>query len=214
MEWNDLINSRYTNFAWKNKDIPQDILEDVCKEVYYHVPTKNLKFPYVITVYRNNDPEIKKEIATICHRNKDKTIAEDLGNPQVLAPVLFAFSRRNYKDLETKYQKTYTWTEEQLDKYGMLEIGVVATFLILALTNRGIQTGFCQNVNQNQTRASEIFDTEYPVRLLVGAGYTKGPGRHIYIDPRTDKPRKTPYDPEYNTVMYPRPPFETIFKFK
>ena len=214
MDWSDLIQKRHTTFAWKDEDIPQTILKEVCEEVYYHVPTKNLKFPYVITVYKNNNPEIRKEIATICHRNQDKSIKDDLGNPQVLAPVLFAFSRRNYKDLETKYQKTYTWSEHQLERFGMLEIGVVATFLILSLTNRGIQTGFCQNINQNEIRASEIFGTEYPVCLLVGAGYTKGPGRHYYIDPRTDRPRKTPYDPEQNSEIYPRPPFENIFKFK
>ena len=214
MEWNSLIENRYTNFSW-TEEIPSDeIIKEACQEVYMHVPSKNLKFPYIVTVLKNNDPAIRKEIMTICHRNKDKSIDDDWGNPQVLAPILFGFSRRNYKELETLHQKTYTWTEEQLDRYGFLEIGIVATYLMLALTNRGVQTGFCQNINQDAKRAQEIFGTEYPVQLLVGAGYTKGSGVHEYIDPRNEQTRKTPYPPTIVDKIYPRPDFDKIFKFK
>tara|TARA_Y200000002_G_C22684969_1_gene665587 strand:- start:3976 stop:4632 length:657 start_codon:yes stop_codon:yes gene_type:complete len=214
MEWNTLIENRYTNYAWQDREIPQDIIKDVLLEVYNHVPTKNLKFPYVITTFRNNNPELRKEIATICHRNADLPIEKDKGNPQVLAPTLFAFSRRDYKDLETAFQKTYTWTEPSLELYGSVEIGVVATFLMLALTNRGIQTGFCQNIGQDAERASEIFGTKYPVRLLVAAGYGINPKVHYtYLDPRTNTKKEIPYAPKRLDEVYKRPNFKKIFKF-
>jgi nitroreductase len=214
MDWNELIKKRHTNFAWSDEVPSDEILKEVCEEVYLHVPSKNLKFPYVVTIMKNDNPDVRKEIMTICHRNKDKTIDEDLGNPQVLAPILFGFSRRDYKSLETLHQKTYTWTEESLDRYGFLEIGIVATYLVLALTVRGINTGFCQNINQNSKRAQELFGSEFPIQLVVGAGYSKGPGIQHYIDPRNDETRRTPYDPVDVDKIYKRPEFDSIFKFK
>ena len=217
MEWSDLIRTRHTSFAWKDKTIPRYVLQEVLTEVYEHVPTKNLKFPYIITVYRNNVPEIRKEIATICHRNKDMSIEEDRGNPQVLAPVLFAFSLRDYKKEEQIWQQTYTMTAKNIDAYGRVEIGVVATFLMLALTNRGIQTGFCHNIGQGDDtgRPAEIFGTDYPVRLIIGAGYGKdAEGWHSYIDPRTGTERKIPFPPAKLDAVYDRPDFDKIFKFK
>ena len=214
MEWKTLIENRYTNFAWQDREIPQDLIDDVLLEVYNHVPTKNLKFPYVVTVYKNNNAELRKEIATICHRNLDKPIETDPGNPQVLAPTLFAFSRRDHKDLETLHQKTYARTEKGLELYGHVEIGVIATFLMLALTNRGIQTGFCQNIGQDAIRASEIFGTKHPVKLLVAAGYGINPKiYHNYLDPRNNKKRQIPFPPKILNEIYQRPSFNKIFKF-
>lgn len=213
MDWNDLIQKRHTTFAWEDTPVDKELLLEVFKEVYENIPSKNLKFPYTVTAYDNSNFEIRKEIMTICHRNQDKDIDRDLGNPQVLAPILLAFSRRNYKELETLHQKTYTWTDKELDRYGFLEIGIVASYIQLALTNRGIQTGFCQNINQNAERAQEIFGTEYPVALIMGVGYGKDPTvQHTYIDPRVERERRIPYPPSESGEVYPRPEFNKIFK--
>lgn len=215
MDWKTLIQTRKTNYLWEDTPVSKEIITDACKEVYNYVPSKNRKFPYVVTVQSNNDPEIKKEIMTICHRNLDLTAEDDPGNPQVLAPTLIAFSRRDFKDLETKYQKTYTWTDETLERRGFLEIGIVATYLMLALTTRGVQTAFCQNIGQDAYRAKEIFGTEYPVRLLMAVGYERKEDSNEFLDPRTNKSKQAMLtDRDLLDKCYPRPDFDKIFKIK
>ena len=63
-------------------------------------------FPYQVRLMRNDDPEIRKEIMTICHRNQEMDKEVDHGNPQVLAPWLLGFNSRWTSDLETRYEKT------------------------------------------------------------------------------------------------------------
>ena len=233
MQWNDIIQSRHTTFAWDDFNVPsEELIMDVLKEVYENVPSKNLQFPYQVRLLRNNDPIIRKEIMTICHRNDDRPMETDHGNPQVLAPWLLGFNARWCADNERRYEKNSI--RGKLDGLGHgknrtndnggqtqsenLEIGIFATYVTLAMANRGIQTGFCQNICKNYERASEIFklsedEKALDFRFIMGIGYGKNTDtRHNYFDPRVDKLKPIPFAPSDVEKFYPRPAFEDIVK--
>ena len=103
MEWLKIIESRHTTFAWDEHKIPERRqIDEVLNEVYQHVPSKNLQFPYQVRLLRNDDVNIRKEIMTICHRNQDLEAEVDGGNPQVLAPWLLGFNARYCSDTEKR----------------------------------------------------------------------------------------------------------------
>lgn len=213
MEWKELIQARENTFAWDyDKEVDPQEIKDAMQDAYDYAPTKNLKYPYRVILLKNDNPDVRKEIMTICHRNKDLAIEDDPGNPQVLAPYLIGFTQRDVRDLEVLYQKTYTRLSRDVERYDHLEIGIVATYLMLGLKNRGLDTGLCQNCSNNEKRTAELFGVYEPVVFLLGVGYSKGHGRHSYIDPRTGREKKIPYNPVNKALVYPKPSFETIFK--
>lgn len=243
MEWLDIINNRHTTFAWEEDKIPtEEELVDVLQEVFAHIPSKNLQFPYQVRLLRNNDPAISKEIMTICKRNDHKTDEEDPGNPQVLAPWLIGFCSRYVADLESRYETESTrgldtfelpevGTRERKakiqDRAGSergqvqtenIEIGIMSTYIMLAMANRGIQTGMCQNIQRDYTRAEEIFDIDSDVknldfRFIMGVGYGKDASvKHEYFDPRIDKTKLIPFKPVNVEKVYPRPAFDDVIK--
>jgi len=231
MDWLDLIQSRHTTFAWQDRVPDKEIIVDALKEVYHYIPSKNLQFPYQVRLLRNDNLEIRKEIMTICQRNSHMSIEEDYGNPQVLSPWLLGFNSRWVGDLERRYE-----TESdrgKLDGYGKgqertndshgdqtrtenIEIGIFSAYIMLALANRGIQTGMCQNIVKNRQRAGEIFnifedDRAMEFRFIMGVGYGKDTTiRHEYHDPRIDKSKKIPFPPSRVEEVYPRPDFDKL----
>ena len=217
MEWNDLIQARHTTFAWDETRVPdRSIIEEVFQEAYQHIPSKNLMFPYVALAYRNDDPELRKEIMTICHRNRELDIEKDPGNPQVLAPWIIVFTDRWVADLERRYEKNSVRNPKSQRDSEMLEIGILSMFFAFAFANRGVQTGYCQNIINNRERAKEIFKVpgDAQVRFIMGVGYGKSNNeRHEYHDPRIDAERLIPYSPYYVDLVYPRPDIDNIFKF-
>ena len=234
MEWIDLIEKRHTTFAWDESSIPEKhLILDALQEVYQHIPSKNLQFPYQVRLLRNDDLAIRKEIMTICQRNGHETIENDLGNPQVLAPWLLGFNARWVSDLEVRYE--FEAKRGQYDGLGKglgrtndvagdqtqtenIEIGIFSAYIMLALANRGIQTGMCQNICNNYKRANEIFrldedDRALDFRFIMGVGYGKDTNkRYRYFDPRTDNYKTIPFAPSRVEVVYPRPTFNDVIK--
>ena len=231
MEWSELIEKRHTTFAWDEDNIPsKELIVETLEEVYTHIPSKNLQFPYQVRLLRNDDADIRKEIMTICHRNREKNMEEDWGNPQVLAPWLLGFNSRWCSDLEVRHEKTSN--RGKLDGLGKnkkrtndifgqtqtenIEIGIFSAYIMLALANKGIQTGMCQNIDHNYTRAEEIFEIHkderaIDFRFIMGIGYGKDrKTNHDYIDPRIGKSRTIPFPPVVVEHVYPRPKFEDI----
>lgn len=234
MEWLDLINKRHTTFAWDTTQIPEkELIVEALQEVYAHIPSKNLQFPYQVRLMRNDDPEIRREIITICHRNQDLEIADDRGNPQVLAPWLLGFNSRWVCDLETRYEQNSS--RGKFDGHGRgavrtndpgghqtqtenIEIGIFSAYIMLALANRGIQSGMCQNISNDYDRAEDIFqirqdDRAMDFRFLIGIGYGQPSNEpHKYYDPRIDAERPIPFIPDNVDIVYPRPNFSDVIK--
>ncbi len=233
MDWISLITARHTTFAWDDTVPEESVILSTLQEVYQHIPSKNLQFPYQVHLLRNDDPAIRKEIMTICQRNGHLSVEEDPGNPQVLAPWLLGFSARWVGDLEVRYEAESN--RGKLDGFGKgkrrtndiyggqtrtenIEIGIFSAYIMLALANRGIQTGMCQNIDHNFDRASEIFKIDndprsLDFRFIMGIGYGKDHrSRHNYFDPRIDRLKPIPFSPVNVEKVYPRPAFEDIVK--
>lgn len=213
MEWIDIINQRHTTFAWTDDVVDKTIIEDVFFETYNHIPSKNLQFPYTIISYRNANQNIKKEVMNICHRNNNKSVDEDFGNPQLLAPWLIIFIGRNVSNLSNRYEKNLVVSSHAQNDLQNLEIGMVSLFLSLSFASRGIQTGFCRCI-RDKNKLGNLFNIDQPVEFIMGVGYGKdNKTRYSYNDPRTDNLQMIPYKPINAGKVYPRPDFDEIFKF-
>jgi len=233
MDWADLIEKRHTTFAWSDVVPDKQIILDALQEVYTHIPSKNLQFPYQVRLLRNNNDEIRKKIMTICQRNAHMSVEEDHGNPQVLAPWLLGFNARWCCDLETRYETESGRGDfnglgkgniRTNDKEGgqtqaeNIEIGIFSAYIILALANKGIQTGMCQNICNDYKTATEIFnlaedERALDFRFIIGLGYGKDAAvHHTYFDPRINKDKKIPFPPTRVEEVYPRPDIKDIIK--
>ena len=101
MDFNKVISNRTNTFTWDyTKEVDVQLIKDAMYDNYMKAPTKNLKYPFVIKVIKNNDLDRRKEIMSICHRNDDMGVETDRGNPQVLAPYLIGFCQRDVVDAE------------------------------------------------------------------------------------------------------------------
>ena len=233
MDWSQLIEERHTTFAWADTVPDKNLILDALHEVHQHIPSKNLMFPYQVRLMRNDDPEIRKEVMTICHRNQEMDKEVDHGNPQVLAPWLLGFNSRWTSDLETRYEKTSKRGEfnglgigqkRTNDPNGRqaqtenIEIGIFSAYIMLALANRGLSTGMCQKICNNYTRAEEIFkiaedERALDFRFIMGIGYAKDiETRHQYFDPRIEAEKHIPFPPIHVEKAYPRPSFDDVIK--
>lgn len=234
MEWLDLIESRHTAFAWEEENVPsKDLILEALQEVYQHIPSKNLQFPYHVRLYRNNNTEVRKKIMTICQRNTHQAVEDDKGNPQVLAPWLLGFNARWVSDLEKRYeyesvrgfynglgqgQKRTNDTNGGQTQTENIEIGIFSAYIMLALANKGIQSGMCQNICRDFDYASKIFQTEddersLDFRFIMGVGYGKDINTwHKYYDPRVDREKEIPFPPSKVERVYPRPEIRDVIK--
>jgi len=234
MEWLDLLEARHTTFAWREDKIPtEEEIYDVFAEVLKHIPSKNRQFPYQIRLLRNDDPEIRKNIMTICQRNGQwgpDELENDRGNPQVLAPWLLGFCSRWVGDREGMFDKSSKRAHLEGKGEGLfhndpdqlqtenIEIGIAAVTLMYAFANRGIQTGICQNIANDYNYAQKVFKVDedkraMKFRIIMGVGYGKDPSVvHMYDDPRTGKEQRIPYRPSNVDNVYGFPPLEDIFK--
>ena len=244
-EFTNVLQDRHTTFAWDQDKVPsEELLLDVLNEVYQHVPSKNLMFSYQIRLLKNDNDEIRKKVMTICQRNASHTLEEDRGNPQVLAPWLIGFNARWVSDLEKRYEHDskrgelnglgtnqrrtgasdkITTDEAKFLSAGQtqnenIEIGIASAFIMLAMANRGIQTGMCQNICRDYKYAEELFQVDddergMDFRFIMGVGYGKDiDTHHDYFDPRIGQDKKIPFPPAIVEKVYPRPEMQDIIK--
>ena len=202
--------------------IPAEEMEEVAREVYKYCPSKNRKLPYIVDIIRGpTDEETRKELHLNSHRNTDRSVKEDRGNPQVLAPTLIVISKRDVHDLETKFQQIEHREPLGVANTDNIEIGMVALSFIYGLTARGWNTGLCQCV-RSRSRTSEILGTHGKTDLVIGVGKesridsvtgkeTKFPR---YTDPRTGLPKLIPYPYEFRAYDEWMPKFEEVYRLK
>ena len=210
MDFKDIIEARTNTYTWDyTKEVDVQIIKDVLYDNYMQAPTKNLKYPFTITCIKNDDPERRKEIMTICHRNDEMPAERDRGNPQVLAPYLIGFCQRDVKKAEVQYQ-FYNRTPASVEKYDHLEFGIQAAYIMLGLQNRGLSTGISQNCSHNPERCAELFGADQPIRLILGVGYATN--ELEYLDPRTGAMKQVPYDRKDIDKIYNRPKFDEVYK--
>ena len=221
-KWVDIISNRWTTFSWAPDLVPAEVMEEVAREVHKYCPSKNRKMPYVIDIVRGpTDEETRKQLHLNSHRNTDESVKADRGNPQVLAPTLIVFSKRDVHDLETQYQ-----TKEHRQKLGVantdnIEIGMVALSFIHALTARGWNTALCQCV-RSRSRTAELLGTHGKTDLVIGVGKetridsVTGEETNYprYLDPRNGQHRTIPYPYGYRPYDHMAPKFEEVYRLK
>ncbi len=219
-KWTDIISNRWTTFSWTDELIPAEVMEEVAREVHQYCPSKNRRMPYVIDIIRGpTDEETRKEFHLNSHRNTDKSIEEDRGNPQILAPTLIVFSKRNVHKAETLYQQVEHRVPEGVANTDNIELGMVALSFIHALTARGWHTGLCQCL-RSRGEAARILGTHGKADLIIGVGKESRTdsvtGKETeyprYKDPRTGLHRTIPYPYDYRP--YAEPKFEDVYKLK
>lgn len=218
-KWSDIISARSTTFSWTDELIPKEVIQEVCEEVHLFCPSKNRKIPYIVNVIRNTDYDQRKALHTGCHRNTDRTIEEDGGNPQVLAPTLLVFSKRDVTEAETKFQTIEKRVEDGIANTDNIEIGMAALSFLYGLTSRGWDTGLCQCV-RSRSGTARLLGTNGSTDLIIGVGRRNTVDSETgetttwpkYMDPRNDKHRKIPYP--YGISPYPKPNFDDIYKIE
>ncbi len=219
-KWTDIISNRWTTFSWTDELIPAEVMEEVAREVYKYCPSKNRKMPYIIDIIRGpTDEETRKQLHLNSHRNTDRSIEEDRGNPQVLAPTLIVFSKRDVHKAETKYQQIEHRVSEGVANTDNIELGMVALSFIHALTARGWNTALCQCL-RSRSEAARILGTHGKADLIIGVGRENRidsvTGKETtyprYKDPRTGLHRTIPYPYDYRP--YEEPNFEDVYRLK
>jgi hypothetical protein len=144
MNWIDILKKRKQTFVWKDIVPDTDLIKNIIKELHEFCPSKQKRVPYKIELLDWSDIKRRNNIfaLTYCSENT----AFDRRNPQVLAPYLITFSKRD------------TGSAEHNLNYE-LEMGMAAMFLTLSAANYGLDTGYCGCYH------GEDFD------LAIGIGY-------------------------------------------
>jgi len=207
MDFNTILNNRVTNFTWSDEKVDNDEIKDIVNSVLSKVPSKQKRMPYSITVLDYSDAELRKDIFFHTHRDEEKTVEDDDGNPQTLAPILLAFSKRNpdYSKLawETTDNDVTGFTDERII---YMEMGIASMYLMTAFENAGLSTGFCQCIVDKPGLGRKL-GLNYPVDLLMGVGYKSDSNE--FLDPRTDTVK-----PVYYETHHVRPSLEEVVTFK
>ena len=151
MDWNDLITERFNSFGWTKDEVDINDIKYSLIQVYNKAPSKNQKYPFIIKLVKN-DFDLREKLMTVCHRNRDLSVEDDPGNPQVMAPYILGFCRRDIQETATK--EDYRLAEDIVN-YSCLEMGIQAAYLMLELKNRGLDTGIVSCI-QDQDVAAEL----------------------------------------------------------
>ena len=199
MEWEDIIKSRKTIFTYSNKEVSKEVVEKMLQDMHTYMPSKQNKMPFEISVLDWSNPELRNWIFENCHRNEEDSVEDDLGNPQVLAPWLFAFSIRNLSDEEIENN-----IECRSDRYmsiqGNIEIGIASSFIVYHAQNNGLSTGYCRCF-RDPVQMGERLGHQNRITLLLGLGYSED--RNYFLDPRTNTFKDLPDDHVFHKQRQP-----------
>jgi len=204
--WQDMIKTRHTTFAWSDKEVTREQIQEILDEHFNYVPSKQAMIPYTIKVMDWSDPELRNKIFAWTHRNEDHSVEQDLGNPQVLAPWLLAFCPRHPVE-DDEYAVNYKGRKKitYFEKMANLEIGIASSFIVWSAESRGLSTGYCGCLNELGTKPlldntlSLGKDDPEGVAVLLGIGYKDETNPKTYIDPRTNKIKDLPTNDHNNS---------------
>lgn len=186
--WKRIIQARQSWPLFKKDPIDRSVIKEILDDLYDFMPSKQNKYPFYIKLFNWNDPDLRNYIFKECHRNEDDSIEADLGNPQVLAPWLVAFSYRT-PDLNNETERREYSDITAVVRQGQLEIGIASTFIAYACEARNIQTGFCGCIRNPDQLAEKIGMPGGHVSLFMGIGIADKTATE-YLDPRTNTIKK------------------------
>lgn len=133
----ELLDSRKNTRCFSNKPVSREIIKDLL-EVINRIPVKENQIPTEITILGNGARDIKKElyINTEC--------APNVFNPQVLAPVVFCFTRKS-KVVDDNGVTDPSVQGPYLNELHRYYTGMASMAIGLAALEHGLSIGFCQS---------------------------------------------------------------------
>lgn len=202
MDWQDIIKTRKTAFTFSDKDISKETVNEMLDELHQYMPSKQNKMPFQISVLDWSDPNLRNWIFQDCHRNENHSVEEDVGNPQVLAPWLFAFSVRSLSDEEI-LDNVECKSDAYMSKQGNIEIGIASSFIVYQAQSRGFATGYCGCI-RNPDEMGKRLGHHNRINVLLGMGYPEL--KEEYFDPRINAYRPVPHDHVFHKTRQPKKP--------
>lgn len=200
MDWQNIIRTRKTTFTFADNPVDKTIVDEILQEMHTFMPSKQNKMPFEISVLDWSNADLRHWIFQDCHRNEKHTVDEDVGNPQVLAPWLFAFSVRSLSDEEI-LDNVECKSDAYMSKQGNIEIGIASSFIIYNAQSRGLATGYCGCIRTPDEMGSRL-GHQNQINVLLGLGYPEL--KDEYLDPRINAHRPVPHDPVFHKARQPK----------
>ena len=200
MDWQDIIETRKTTFTYSDQEVPKVLVEKILQDLHDYMPSKQNKMPFEISVLDWSNPDLRYWIFENCHRNEDDSIQDDLGNPQVLAPWLFAFSVRSLsaEEIENNIECN---SDAYMSKQGNIEIGIASSFIVYHAQSNGLATGYCGCIRDPEEMGKRL-GHQSRINVLLGMGYPEI--KDNFLDPRTNTLKELPKDHLFHKQRQPK----------
>jgi len=145
----DWLNARVTCRSFTEQPVEEEKLRIILSALEKS-PSKQNRMPVEITVLGPNAIAEKESIYLESHCGPD---FPELFNPQLLAPLVFLFSRREM-DLypgDDDVSRDLNPENRAYDKNVYLQMGICSTILCLTAESLGLKSGYCFSTDQGQT---------------------------------------------------------------
>jgi hypothetical protein len=194
----DILDNRITCRSFSQKPIEFEKIR-VILSALEKTPSKQNRMPMEITVLGPNAIAEKESIYLESHCGPD---FPNLYNPQLLAPLVFLFSKRN----KTLYPGDDTVSRDlNPNNYAYikncnLQIGICTTIICLAAESVGLQTGYCFSVDQGNTGPMMLGTKN--IEFGFGVGYARDDVSDIRFRTRPDESADTAVQTVSETRVY------------
>lgn len=202
-DWKNMIENRHTTFAWSDKEVSKQVIQDILDDFHTYCPSKQSMMPYTISVLDWSNPDLRNKIFSYAHRDEERGVDTDMGNPQTLAPWLLAFTQRPPVEDEEYFQ--YEDSPDYFTRSSLLEIGIATSFIVWSAAARGLNTGYCGCLNELEGGSRNIAKLLHPKEtnplepvVLLGIGYKDETNPETYFDPRIQDQKILPTNDHTN----------------
>ena len=157
MDIEQSMSNRKNTYNWTDQIPSQSDIDKIVHDIHNYAPSKSRRVRFVLTVIKNDDITRKNLIYKSTITDPSKPNARF--NPQVLAPYLLSFTKRDPDTIDTD--------PDSYDDY-LLDIGIASAYAVLSASSLGLDTGFCKCFNDTDSLFLAINDIP---TLLIGIGY-------------------------------------------
>lgn len=201
---NELLRNRFTCRSFSDRPVEPEKLK-IILDALEMAPCKQNNFPVQISVLGPGAQNVKDTLFYDSHCYPDYP---NLVNPQLLAPIVFTFSKRRMEKLSctpgtpndlNPQHHAYEWVYN-------IQSGIFSTIICLTAESLGLNTGYVFALGEGKQAASLIGET--CIEFAIGVGYARED-----VNPRW---RTRPQDPpreSHSALTEPRPALTDWVKF-
>lgn len=155
-DWTALLQNKKQTVSWSNEIPDKELIKSIMREVHQHCNSKQNRVPVEIMCMDQSYPNHR---SILFQHAKDQNGKHY--NTQLLAPYVVLLFPRDVPSLSAK--------DQARDSY--LEIGLIAQFIAMSATAKGISFGFCRCFDDdNRKKFKKTFKRDTPA-LALGLGY-------------------------------------------